>query len=105
MQKYLKLLKKIEEANLLYDIQNYEIAVLNFVARAHFSNQIITVGDLISQGNIASPATLHAAVKVLAKKKLILTKVSQNDGRIKEVLLSKLATTYYKRLNQAILTC
>lgn len=105
MKKYLKPLKQIEEANLLFDIQDYEIAILNIVASAHFSKQTITVGDIIHQRKIASPATLHAGIKLLIKKKFLLTKVNKADRRIKEVLITKLAITYYKRLDQAMLNC
>lgn len=71
------------------------IAPLQFTAKRHFLNASIAVNELVWQGEIASPTTLHATLNILIKKKLLTTQHSERDGRVKQVTLSKLALEFF----------
>jgi DNA-binding MarR family transcriptional regulator len=102
MQKYLKFIEQYENINQLFELTYYEIKLLDMVAKANYFQQNIFVGDLIGQRNVASQATLHAAFKRLMEKKLLITKQYLDDGRIKKVLITKLALERYMRLEVEI---
>jgi DNA-binding MarR family transcriptional regulator len=102
MKKYFELIDKMHLINNELELNSYEIYLLDLTARAHFSKQPICVGDLIYKKKNASQATLHAALKRLMVKKLLATKIHENDGRIKEVGLTKIAIIRYKRLRRAM---
>jgi DNA-binding MarR family transcriptional regulator len=100
--KYLYFIEQVKKINALHELTPHEIALLDFSAKRHFSNQVVIVGELIRQGDIASQATLHYALKSLINKKLLTTKTSHEDGRVKELALTKLALERYKQLDRAI---
>ena len=102
MLKYLKLMDQVKQLNEQLDLSYHEIELLNMVAKAHFLEQPIFVGDLIYQRNIASQATLHAVFKSLLDKKLLSTKPYEEDGRVKKVALTKASIEHYKRLHREI---
>jgi len=102
MRKYLKLIEKIEQINRQYHLSHYKVKLLNMVAKAYFANTQIFVGDLIHHKEIASPATLHASFKSLINKKLLATKYYMDDGRLKEILLTKAGLVHFKKLECAL---
>lgn len=102
MQKYLQFIEQYKKINQQFELTHYEIELLDIVAKAHYSKQNIFVGELISQHNIASQATLHAVFKRLLEKKFLITKQFIDDGRIKKVLLAKLALEHYMRLEDEV---
>lgn len=96
---YLTFIDEYTRINRQFDLSHYEIELLDLVAKAHYSNQNIFIGDLIKQRNIASQATLHSVLKRLLEKKLLTCKSYIEDGRNKKVVLTKLALERYKRLD------
>jgi hypothetical protein len=73
------------------------------VAKAYFAKTQVFVGDLVHHEEIASPATPHASFNSLVNKKLLATKCYMDDGRLKEVLLTKAGLVYFKKLECALL--
>ena len=102
MLKYLNFMNQVKQLNKQFDLSYYEIELLDTAAKAHFSEQLIFVGDLIYQRNIATQATLHAVLKKLIEKKLLSTKSHEEDGRAKKVTLTKTSLEHYKRLHREI---
>jgi DNA-binding MarR family transcriptional regulator len=102
MKKYLYFIEQVKKINARHDLSRYEIALLNLSARRYHANQPITVGELIRQEDIASQVTLHCAFKALVAKKLLATKYHDEDGRVKEVILTEAAQERYKHLDRAI---
>ena len=102
INKYLYFIAQVKIINEKYGLTRHEIALLDFSAKRHFSNEVVIVGELIRQGDIASQATLHGALKSLINKKLLTTKISNDDGEVKNVVLTKLALQRYKQLDRAM---
>ncbi|MBU3642274.1 hypothetical protein [Polynucleobacter sp. Fuers-14] len=100
MKKYLYFVEKIQKINAQYGLTHHEIALLDFSARRYFANESITVGELILQRGLASQATLHKTFKFLLDKKLLATQHHETDGRIKQVILTKLALERCKNLDR-----
>lgn len=72
------------------------------VAIAAQDGKVLHVKDLLELKDIASPATLHKAVSNLVDKGMIDLKVAEQDGRVKEVRLTKLANKRYEDLGRVI---
>jgi DNA-binding MarR family transcriptional regulator len=102
INKYFYFIAQVKKINAQHELTGYEIALLDFSAQRYFSNTVITAGELIRQGDIASQATLNAALKSLINKKLLTTIISNDDGRVKKVVLTKLALQRYKQLDLVI---
>lgn len=102
IKKYLYFIAQAEKINAQHELTRHEIALLDFSAKRHFENEVVTVGELIRQVDIASQATLHDALKSLINKKLLATKKSKEDGRVKKVVLTKPALQRYKQLDLVI---
>ena len=102
MKQYLRFIDRVQKINAGLELTHFEIKMLDFAALLHLSDQSIFVGDLINQTHIASQATLHKTVKNLVNKKLLVAKISKEDGRQKHVLLTRLALGRYKKLDQAV---
>ena len=102
MNQYLKFIDRAQKIHEELELNYFEIKLLDYAALAHFSDQSIIVRDLISQAHIASQATLHKTVKNLVNKKLLIATMNNEDGRHKNVLLTRLALDRYKKLHQAI---
>ena len=61
----------------------------------------IVVGDILSLNNLGSQATLHKRLHGLIDDGYIKLK-STNDGRVKQIQLTKKADKYFSDLSQAI---
>lgn len=102
MDKYFKYLAVLDKSNKKFNLSNEERLLLDMVAKETHSNKIIYVKDLITLKHIASQATLHKALSSLIDKKLLTFKFDKDDGRLKEVHLTKLAHKRYEELSKAI---
>jgi len=95
---YLWLFAEVVAINKRYGLTSYnEVSVLNAVHSAVLENNRLRVLDILLMEDIASQPTLHAILKKLIAKNLLLTKVDSEDGRVKIVLPTKLAL---KRLKE-----
>ena len=71
--------------------------MLNEILFAESNNQKINVGQILRHREIASQATLHAALKKLQAKRLI-SHETENDSRVKYLMLTKLGLKRYGEL-------
>jgi DNA-binding MarR family transcriptional regulator len=102
MKRYLKFIDQAHQINQAFELDYREVKLLDLAAQAHFSGEAICVGDLISQRHLASQATLHKSVKSLVNKQFLAAHINQEDGRHKNISLTKLALDRYKKLHRAI---
>jgi hypothetical protein len=82
-------------------LDHFEIKILNEIFFAHEQKKPLRVSDILVLKNIASPATLHAALKKLVTKNLIHYR-TVSDSRVKYLELSKLAIKRYADLAHPI---
>lgn len=102
MRQFLEFIELINQINENFYLNDYEIKMLDLVAKAHISRNPICIRELIHQPGIASQATLHVAFKKLAVKGLLIARRDKRDGRSKTVALTKLALNRYAELNHAM---
>ena len=102
LSKYFKYLAILEKSNRQLDLNNTDVLILNTVAKANDARSILYVKDLLSLKEVASQATIHGRLKHLVDSKLITLKSNKADGRLKEVVLTKLARKRYEILSKAI---
>ena len=94
IRQYLLYLKQCDEVDAKYNLDATEIKLLNEIATALLAEDSLTVSGALALKKIASPATLHAAMKRLIVKDLIL-QVPAQDSRTKFLHLSKLGWKRY----------
>ena len=102
LKKYFDYLEIIEKGNRQLNLNHTDAMLLNTIAKSSLDNKTLNVKDLLVLSEIASQATIHASLKKLARANLAMLKENQNDGRFKEVTLSKLALRHYETLSEAI---
>lgn len=102
LSKYFKYLAILEKSNRQLDLNNTDVLILNAIAKANDARSILYVKDLLSLKEVASQATIHGRLKHLVHSKLITLKSNKADGRLKEVVLTKLARKRYEILSKAI---
>ena len=102
LSKYFKYLAILEKSNRQLDLNNTDVLILNTIAKANDARNILYVKDLLSLKEVASQATIHGRLKHLVDSKLITLKSNKADGRLKEVVLTKLAHKRYEILSKAI---
>jgi DNA-binding MarR family transcriptional regulator len=88
IRQYLLYLKQCEELDAKYKLDAIEIKLLNEIAFALLAEDSLTVSRALALKTIASPATLHAAMKRLITKNLII-QIPAKDTRTKYLDLSK----------------
>jgi DNA-binding MarR family transcriptional regulator len=93
----LKYLKYEEDINDLYGLESIQLQVLNYIFYTFNENKKVKVGDILVLKKIASPATLHAALKKLIDKNLIDYQTSKNS-RAKYIELTNLGVERYIEL-------
>jgi DNA-binding MarR family transcriptional regulator len=94
---YLKYLKYEEDINDIYALEPIQLQVLNAVFFAVAEKRKIKVGDILVLKKIASPATIHAALKKLIDKKLVTYQLSKTS-RAKFIELTNLGAQRYVEL-------
>ena len=101
MQKYLKFVEQTQKINEEFFLNQYEIKLLDIVAKGYIAGKTTTIGDLIYRQSIACSATLHATVKGLIEKELLVTRAHDGDGRTKLVTLTMLGLQRYRLISKA----
>lgn len=94
---YIKYLHLESDLNERYDLDHIQVLVLNCVFLALTNNLTPKVGDILAHREIASQATIHAALKKLKNKKMI-SFWSANDSRAKYIELTKLGLKRFETL-------
>jgi len=103
IRQYLLYLKQCEELDAKYKLDAIEIKLLNEIAFALLAEDNLTVSRALAIKAIASPATLHAAMKRLITKNLII-QIPAKDSRTKYLDLSKLGWKRYYELSAIALS-
>ena len=80
-----------------YELDPIQIRVLNEILFSLAAGKEIKVGDILIHHEIASQATLHAALKKLVAQQLVSYRIA-NDTRAKYLEITKLGFTRYKEL-------
>jgi DNA-binding MarR family transcriptional regulator len=88
IRQYLLYLKQSNDLDSRYNLDNIEIKLINEIAYALLAESSLTVSGALALKQIASPATLHAAMKRLIVKNLIV-QIPAKDSRTKYLVLSK----------------
>jgi hypothetical protein len=96
---YLLYLKQCKELDAKYDLDHNEIKLLNEIALAIISSKALTVSKALELHAIASPATIHAAMKRLIVKQMVV-QVPSKDSRTKYLELKKLGLQRYSELSE-----
>lgn len=94
---YVKYLKYEEDINDIYGLEPIQLQVLNAIFFACAEKRKLKVGDILVLKKIASPATLHAALKKLIDKKLVTYQLSKTS-RAKYFELSNLGIQRFTEL-------
>lgn len=66
-----------------YDVHSKECIILREIAYSYLRQSPLKVRDLLDKSSIASPATIHKAMKCLIAKGFLKMEVDKDDGRIK----------------------
>jgi len=99
---YILLLRAIESELGHPPIDSIENQLLNHVLINQNLGHKQLVGDLIQLGSLGSQATLHNRIKRLTKKGYLKLKPSIQDGRKKQVLLSKKSINHFAKHSSCI---
>jgi DNA-binding MarR family transcriptional regulator len=100
---YLLYIKQCKELDAIYDLDHNEMQLLNEIALAMIAENKLTVSKALEFKNIASPATIHAAMKRLIAKQLVL-QVPSEKGRMKYLQLTKLGLKRYSELSEIMIS-
>ena len=98
IRQYLLYLKQCDDLDAKYKLDDIEIKLLNEIAYALLAESCLTVSGMLTLKKIASPATLHAAMKRLIVKNLIV-QIPAKDSRAKYLDLSKSGWKRYSELS------
>jgi DNA-binding MarR family transcriptional regulator len=99
--RFLNLLDALDRMNPGKKLDSTEQELLNKVVVGFHAKQSLLVGDLISLSELGSQATLHGRLKNLSAMGYIKM-VSNDDGRKKEVLPSKIALKRYEEISKCL---
>lgn len=83
-----------------YNLDPIQIRVLNEILFSHAAGKEIRVGDILLHQEIASQATLHAALKKLVANQLVIYRMAR-ETRAKYLEITKLGFTRYKELSKS----
>lgn len=98
--RYLNFSKLAEKIDQSYGLSVTEIRLLNEILESYLDSRVMSVTGLLTLKEIASPASLHAALKKLIKKNMVTLSIDERDERIKRPTPSPLALTRLKKLNK-----
>ena len=89
--KYLKFADVRQKIWGRYDVSSKERQILRLIAQAFFQGAPLRVSKLLDMSAVASPATVHKAMRSLMAKDLLQVKADKVDGRIKYLTPTKRA--------------
>jgi DNA-binding MarR family transcriptional regulator len=98
--KYLQFADVGEKIQASYNLSSKECKILRVITRAHLQNSSLRVQSLLSMSDIASPATIHKAIKSLVSKGLLKINHSDTDARIKLLSPTSRALKLYDELGR-----
>jgi DNA-binding MarR family transcriptional regulator len=101
LEAYIKYIKFEQKLNDRFDLDQTQIQVLNELAFTLNTGKLLRVGEILDIRYIASPATIHAALKKLVAKDLVQIIVT-NENRIKLIELTPSGHERLKNLANAL---
>jgi DNA-binding transcriptional ArsR family regulator len=99
--RFLNLIDVLDRINPGMKVDAIEESLLNKIVLSTHQGQVMLVGDLISLSEFGSQATLHGRLKNLRAMGLI-DMASEEDGRKKHVVPTKLAMKRYEELSKCL---
>jgi DNA-binding transcriptional ArsR family regulator len=99
--RFLNLIDVLDRINPGMKVDAIEESLLNKIVLSAHQGQVMLVGDLISLAEFGSQATLHGRLKNLRAMGLI-DMASEEDGRKKHVVPTKLAMKRYEELSKCL---
>ena len=99
--RFLNLIDALDRMNPGKKLDAIEESLLDKIVSSAHAKQSILVGDLISLAELGSQATLHGRLKNLSAMGYIKL-ASNEDGRKKEVLPTKLAIKRYEEISKCL---
>ena len=99
--RFLNLIDTLDRINPGKKLDAIEKSLLDRIVNAAHAKQAVLVGDLISLSELGSQATLHGRLKNLTAMGYIKM-VSNDDGRKKEVLPTKVALKRYDDISKCL---
>ncbi|VXB36411.1 Transcriptional regulator [Burkholderia sp. 8Y] len=100
--RFLQLAEALRGLPSLPALDPLEERMLELIARATQDRVRLSVRDMMSQQDLASPATLHARLKSMRDKGWI-TLADTEDSRRKQIELSQAALRHFDRLSECFL--
>jgi DNA-binding MarR family transcriptional regulator len=98
---FLNLIDALDRINPGKKLDSIEESLLDKVIFSFHAKQSILVGDLISQSEYGSQATLHGRLKNLSTMGYIKMAANE-DGRKKEVVPTKVAIKRYEEISKCL---
>lgn len=100
--RFLNLMDALRTLPTLGSLDPLEERVLAVVARARQTHERLSVRDLMAQGQLGAPATIHARVTAMRKKGWLLL-ADTDDSRRKQVDLTPAALAYFDELSSLMI--
>jgi len=97
---YLQFFYSAREIDSFYELETTEILILNLISAIYLENKRLNVSALIAHKEIASPASIHGALKKLIKKKLVNLSYDEDDERVKYPVPTEKALERLKKMNK-----
>uniref|UniRef100_UPI004047BBE4 hypothetical protein n=1 Tax=Polynucleobacter sp. TaxID=2029855 RepID=UPI004047BBE4 len=79
-----------------------ECLVMRTITRHYINQDVLRVKQLLEMDFIASPATLHGAIKKLVAKKMVILKIDTADGRVKYLIPTNKALELLAELGKLV---
>jgi hypothetical protein len=99
--RFLNLIDALDRINPGKKLDAIEESLLDKIVTSAYAKQPVLVGDLISLADLGSQATLHGRLKNLSAMGYIKMATNE-DGRKKEVLPTKLAVKRYDEISKCL---
>ncbi|HEY2021268.1 winged helix-turn-helix domain-containing protein [Paraburkholderia sp.] len=98
--RFLQLTEALRGLPTLGALDPLEERILEFVARARQTKDRLSVRDMMAQGELGSPATLHARITSMREKGW-LQLTDTEDARRKQIDLTPAALKHFDKLAEA----
>lgn len=100
--KYLKFADFRHSIQNKYDVQSYEQQILRVITQNNFQGTPLRVRNLLDMTCIASPATIHKAMKLLISKGFLKVEMDKTDGRIKYLVPTPRTIKLFTEIGKAM---
>jgi DNA-binding Lrp family transcriptional regulator len=100
--RFLNLIQAIRQIPTFPDLDPVEERLLNLLAAGWHLGKNISVLEAMGLSNEISATTAHRRLKTLTKKGMIALDVDKVDSRVKYVVPTELAATYFTSMGQAL---